>query len=119
MNTPEIITELPEDSIFVFGSNELGFHMGGAARVANEKFGAVWGEGEGLFGQSYALPTMSGFEDLKAAVGRFLYFASTRRDLTFYVTKIGTGIAGHKIEDIAPLFRDCPPNVVLPIEFDS
>ena len=117
MNTPELITELPQSSIFVFGSNELGLHGGGAAAVAVKKFGAMWGEGEGLHGQSYAIPTMSGLDDLKAAVGRFLFFAATNRDLTFFVTKIGTGIAGHPVESIAPLFADCSPNVIIPAEF--
>ena len=118
-NTPENITTLTEDEVFVFGSNDLGFHFGGAAKFAHEKFGAVWGEGEGHFGQTYALPTMGTSTELAEAVGRFLYYAATNRDLTFLVTKIGTGIAGHPIEEIAPLFKDCAPNVVLPVEFES
>lgn len=56
--TPEMITELKEDEIFVFGSNLAGAHGGGAARVAYNKFGAVWGQGVGLQGQSYGIPTM-------------------------------------------------------------
>lgn len=119
MNTPEIITELRPGEVFVFGSNELGMHAGGAARVAADRFGAIWGQGEGLQGQSYAIPTMEGFELLAAAVGRFLVFARTRSELTFLVTKIGTGIAGHSIGQVAPLFADAPANVVLPIEFEG
>lgn len=61
--TPEFITELKTNEIFVFGSNIRGFHGGGAARIANKKFGAEWGVGEGLTGQCYALPTMEGGVD--------------------------------------------------------
>ena len=118
MNTPDLIEVLPENHVFVFGSNELGVHGAGAARTAHEKFGAVWGEGEGLFGQSYAIPTMSGIRDLTAAVERFLFFAARNPQLTFWVTRIGTGIAGHPVEQIAPLFVDRAPNVVIPVEFE-
>lgn len=58
--TPERITELKANEVFVFGSNLAGAHAGGAARVALDKFGAVWGQGVGLQGQSYAIPTMQG-----------------------------------------------------------
>ena len=58
--TPERISELKENEIFVFGSNLAGAHGGGAARFAYERFGAVWGEGMGLNGQTYAIPTMQG-----------------------------------------------------------
>ncbi len=119
MNTPDLIVDLREGEVFVFGSNAEGHHAGGAARVAHERFGAVWGEGEGPHGQSYAIPTMGTLEELSSAVGRFLYFAATRLDLTFLVTKIGTGIAGWPVETIAPLFRDHAPNVILPVEFES
>ena len=50
--TPERILELKENEIFVFGSNLAGSHGGGAARLAYERFGAVWGEGFGLHGQT-------------------------------------------------------------------
>ncbi|HEY2644556.1 MAG TPA: hypothetical protein VGI56_12455 [Galbitalea sp.] len=119
MNTPDNITELRDNEIFVFGSHESGHHAGGAARYAVNNFGAIVGQGEGPQGQSYALPTMGSPEELEVAVGRFLWFANTRRDLTFLVTKVGTGIAGLKVEDVAPLFKDRSPNVVLPIEFEA
>ena len=45
------------NTIFVFGSNPEGRHGAGAAKVAREKFGAIYGQGEGLQGHSYALPT--------------------------------------------------------------
>lgn len=57
---PEFIRELRENEIFVFGSNLEGYHGGGAARIALEEFGAVWGQGVGLQGRSYAIPTMQG-----------------------------------------------------------
>ncbi|CAN5419828.1 hypothetical protein BH09ACT9_BH09ACT9_00150 [soil metagenome] len=119
MNTPDNIVSLGEHQIFVFGSNAEGHHAGGAAKVAVERFGAVWGRGEGLQGDSYAIPTMEGIESLKLAVARFLYFAASNPGLEFLVTKIGTGIAGYSVEDIAPLFVDAAPNVILPAEFEA
>lgn len=118
MNTPENIIELAEGEIFVFGSNSGGLHAGGAAAAARARFGAVWGQGEGLQGRSYAIPTMEGLPALEAAVARFLVFAAEHPELTFWVTKIGTGIAGHPIAAIAPLFRERTANVVVPVEFE-
>lgn len=118
--TPERITTLGRRDIFVFGSNLAGHHAGGAARVALNRFGAVWGQGEGLQGNSYAIPTMQGGVDtIKPYVDRFIEYAECEKALTFYVTKIGCGIAGFEIKDIAPLFRNAYnlPNVILPIEF--
>lgn len=46
-----------EDTIFVFGSNPEGRHGAGAAKTAVDSFGAIYGQGEGLQGNSYALPT--------------------------------------------------------------
>lgn len=118
--TPEMITELGENEIFVFGSNLAGAHGGGAARVAYNKFGAVWGEGVGLQGQSYAIPTMhGGIKEIKPYVDEFIGFASNHPEYTFLVTKIGCGIAGFAIEEIAPLFAESVKlqNVVLPREF--
>lgn len=118
--TPENITTLGRRDIFVFGSNISGHHSGGAARVAFNRFGAKWGQGEGLQGNSYAIPTMQGgVETIKPYVDRFIEFAEYEKALKFYVTKIGCGIAGFAIKDIAPLFRNAYylPNVILPIEF--
>lgn len=112
--TPERIDSLPEGSIFVFGSNASGNHGGGAARVALEKFGAIMDQGEGLQGQSYGLPTMEGPEALARAAARFLEFAVTRPDLTFYLTKVGCGIAGYAEDEVVPLFAKSPPNVIKP-----
>lgn len=111
------ITELKADEIFVFGSNASGAHGAGAALTAYEKFGAVWGQGNGLQGQSYGIDTMSGFETIEHEVARFLEFAGEHPQLRFLVTKIGCGIAGYTPARIAPLFRSVPGNVVLPAEF--
>lgn len=82
-----------------------------------DNFGAQYGKGRGLQGQSYAIDTMSGLVVLGNEVGLFLRFASLRSDLTFLVTELGTGIAGHKPAQVAPLFRGAPPNVALPESF--
>lgn len=62
--TPQYITTLNDGEIFVFGSNKEGMHGGGAARIAYEEFGAKWGEGIGMTGRCYAIPTMDGSIDL-------------------------------------------------------
>ena len=106
--TPDFITELKENEIFVFGSNLQGMHGGGAARLAYEKFGAIWGQGVGLQGQSYGIPTMHGGVDaIKPYVDEFIEFAKSHPELTFLVTRIGCGIAGFRDEEIAPLFKEC------------
>ena len=117
--TPSQVNVLKDGEIFVFGSNAQGAHMGGAARIAMEKFGAIWGQGEGLQGQSYAIPTMEGLENIKAAVDRFGQFAHDHKEFNFYVTAIGCGIAGYTPEQIAPFFYDAGSlcNVYLPISF--
>ena len=118
--TPDFITELKENEIFVFGSNLEGMHGGGAARLAYDKFGAIWGQGVGLQGQSYGIPTMHGGVDaIKPYVDEFIEFAKSHPELTFLVTRIGCGIAGFRDEDIAPLFKECikMENICLPKSF--
>ena len=118
--TPDRISELKENEIFVFGSNLAGAHGGGAARLAYERFGAVWGEGVGLHGQTYAIPTMQGGVDtIKPYVDAFIRFAKEHNRLKFLVTRIGCGIAGFRDEEIAPLFADSieVENIILPKEF--
>lgn len=118
--TPENITSLEEDDIFVFGSNLAGMHAGGAARVAYERFGAIWGQGVGIQGQSYAIPTMQGGVDtIKPYVDDFIKLAREWDQNTFYVTRIGCGIAGFTDKEIAPLFADALElyNVRLPESF--
>lgn len=118
--TPENITSLELDEIFVFGSNLAGIHAGGAARVAYERFGAIMGQGVGIQGQSYAIPTMhGGVEEIKPYVDEFIALAREWDQNTFYVTRIGCGIAGFTDEEIAPLFADAVElyNVRLPESF--
>ena len=115
--TPEFITDLEPNEIFVFGSNLAGAHGGGAAAIAWRKFGAVWGEGVGLQGKTYAIPTMQGgVETIKPYVDEFIAFAKSKPELTFLVTRIGCGIAGFRDEEIAPLFAEAHnvENIVLP-----
>jgi len=115
--TPDRITELGENEIFVFGSNLSGMHGGGAALLAYRKFGAIWGQGVGLQGQSYGIPTMQGGVDtIKPYVDEFIVFAKAHPELLFYVTKIGCGIAGFTEEEISPLFAQAHgiDNIILP-----
>ena len=118
--TPDYITDLKPDEVFVFGSNLAGMHGGGAARVAFRQFGAVMECGVGLRGQSYAIPTMQGgVETIKPYVDGFIAFAKSHPELFFYVTRIGCGIAGFKDKEIAPLFSAAMDveNVCLPESF--
>lgn len=104
--TPEWIDDLQENQVFVFGSNLAGMHGGGAARVARLRFGAVMGNGVGMQGRSYAIPTMQGgTETIRPYVNDFIAYAKEHPELTFLVTPIGCGIAGFEPEDIAPLFE--------------
>ena len=120
--TPDNITELAPNEIFVFGSNSEGQHAGGAAYFAMDRFGAKWGIGEGLVGNSYALPTMDDLTDpisIKPHVDTFIEFAKAHPEYTFLVTKVGCGIAGFEIDEVAPFFKDAiaVANIVLPKEF--
>ena len=118
--TPNRITQLAANEVFVFGSNLQGHHYGGAARIANEKFGAIFGQGVGLQGQSYAIPTMQGgIETIRPYVDEFIEFAKQHPELIFYVTRIGCGIAGFQDSEIAPLFTAAigMENVALPQSF--
>ncbi len=116
--TPERIESLRSGQIFVFGSNLQGHHAGGAAALAQARFGAIWGQGVGLQGQSYAIPTMQGgVETIRPYVDEFIQFAATHPEYTFLVTRIGCGIAGFRDEEIAPLFAKAValPNICLPL----
>ena len=118
--TPGKISTLRPDEVFVFGSNLKGMHGGGAALAAWRHFGAKLGQGVGLQGQSYAIPTMQGGpETIRPYVDEFIEFARQHRELVFYVTRIGCGIAGFRDEEIAPLFAQAVEldNVILPRSF--
>ena len=119
--SPKWIDNLEENEVFVFGSNLSGFHGGSAAMLAME-WGAIWGQGVGLQGQTYAIPTMQGgIETIKPYVADFLLFTKERPDLKFLVTEIGCGIAGFTVSEIAPLFKAAInedfENVYLPKSF--
>lgn len=117
--TPARISSLMENEIFVFGSNALGQHMGGAARQAVQQFGAIMGVGHGIQGSSYAINTMSGIPDMKKDIKDFEEYATSHPEQRFLVTAIGCGIAGYTPEQVAPLFKGCRDisNVTLPEEF--
>ena len=122
--TPDYIDTLLPKQIFVFGSNALGYHTGGASGTARKKFGAVWWQAEGLQGQCYAIPVDYGKNvrkdgEVRAAVGRFVTFAKEHPDLFFLVTRVGCGIAGYHDEEMAQFFIDALnlKNVSLPKSF--
>ena len=100
------VRTLRQDELFVFGSNINGFHTGGAAGQAVIQFGAVMGQGEGLQGQSYAIPTVgNSFSDLKKAIERFTEFVVLHPQKKFVLSAIGCGNAGYTPGQIAPLFK--------------
>jgi uncharacterized protein (DUF1810 family) len=122
--TPDYIDQLLPEQIFVFGSNALGYHTGGASGTARKKFGAVWGQPEGLQGHSYAIPVDYGKDvrkdaEVKSAVERFLSFAKEHSELFFLVTRVGCGIAGYQDKEMAVFFKDALElkNVSLPKSF--
>ena len=137
--TPEYIEDLHPSEVFVFGSNAAGNHYGGAARLAFDKFGAVWGVGEGLRGNSYAIPTLNSNMtvvsggSLRYSLKEFLRVVECNPGYTFLLTKIGCGIAGWSVETVARIFWEVasefykgkwyayvgslPENLVIPVEF--
>jgi hypothetical protein len=119
-------------TIFVFGSNLAGRHGAGAALAARKQHGAIYGQGIGLQGNSYAIPTKDGrnraiplshpsqtlsLSEIRKHVEVFKQFAREHPDLTFEIVPIGCGLAGYRPNDIAPIFADAPTNCKLPIEF--
>ena len=136
--TPENIVNLDENEIFVFGSNEAGIHGAGAARIAFLKFGAEMGLGNGLSGNSYAIPTKDRnvetlpLDKVKSYIDEFIGFVLNHQNLTFYLTKIGCGLAGFTVEEIKNIFWEVieeyrtesskeqylPSNLIIPKEFD-
>jgi hypothetical protein len=123
--TPDEIKKLEQEHIFVFGSNLSGRHGKGAAKTALG-WGAKWGQGSGLQGRTYGIPTKDAsirrtltIIEIKPFVDEFIEFAKNNPDLTFLVTEIGCGLAGHKQKDIAPLFMNAVDvdNIHLPEKF--
>lgn len=109
--------------IFVFGSNLAGRHGKGAALYARQKKGAKYGQGVGLQGMSYAIPTKDEtlavlpLPKIKEYIDDFLFFAKHHSCFNFQVTAIGCGLAGYSPEQIAPMFKGAPDNCELPEEF--
>jgi hypothetical protein len=118
--TPDNITKLKDHEVFVFGSNLNGNHAGGSAKLAQDKFGAESGVGEGLTGQSYAFPTLDkdmqkvSLDDIKQSAERLFKCATDNTRTIFFLTKIGCGIAGFSEEEIKPYFVTMPANVIKP-----
>lgn len=111
------------NEIFCFGSNLSGLHSGGSAREAVINYGAIFGEGIGHHGNSYAIPTLTAkftkmeLYDIGAHIDDFIEYAKAHPELTFNIVAIGCGIAGFTPEEIAPMFADAPDNCNLPKEF--
>lgn len=116
-HTPDRVEQLSNCEIFVFGSNLEGMHMGGAAKIAHEKFGAEWGVGDGPTGKCYAIPTMhGGLEEIRPYAKKFIEYAKAHPTNRFLLTRVGCGIAGFKDSDMAQLFEDAldVPNITYP-----
>lgn len=111
--------------VFVFGSNSRGLHGAGAAADAQRYWGATPGCGEGISGESYAIPTKGwnlstrSLDGIEHSISKFLRYAGDNPDIDFQVTRIGCGLAGYSDEDIAPLFRGAPENCHLPLGWRS
>lgn len=137
MTTPENITkrtDLPENGVFVFGSNMAGQHLGGAAKVAYEHFGATWGVGSGRMGQSYAFATLNHklekYDDkpysggMSPAEKHFTMFrnrlykhAANNPETTFYLTRVGCGLASYSEEFVKQFFKVKLSNIIYPEGF--
>lgn len=125
--TPNYIKELKDNEIFVFGANRQGRHGKGAALTARNKFGAIYGQSEGLQGQSYAIITKElrkeyqpvSLGEIKLGVDTFIQFAKDNKHLTFYVVELGCNLAYFTVEEIAPLFKLAMKlrNIYLPQRF--
>lgn len=120
--TPDVITELNYNEVFVFGSNQSGIHGKGAAKTAMT-WGAKWRQAEGLQGKTYGIPTKDKsikrtlpIDEIKSYVDRFIEFAKKNPNKIFLVTEIGTGLAGLNPKEVAPLFKDAKfvQNIYLP-----
>lgn len=112
--------EVPKNGeIFVFGSNLAGVHGAGAAKEAMENFGATYGLGLGIQGQSYAIPTKDcnihtmSLNIIELCINQFIEYAKNSKKV-FWVTRVGCGLAGYSDGDIAPMFKNAPENCIMP-----
>lgn len=129
--TPDHISTLEDNEIFVFGSNIDGIHGAGAAQDARRKFGAEYGIAEGITGKCYAIPTVDfklkrynkryPIKKLEDSIVRFLNFAVKNQNMVFLLTPIGCGLAGFTADEVAGLFlnhkENIPDNIVFPKVF--
>ncbi len=125
MNSPSNISSLGPDEVFVFGSNRAGRHGAGAAKLAL-KWGAKYGQGHGRQGKTYAIATLDELlrkvplDNIEQEVNEFIWYAAQNLNDTFLVTEIGCGLAGYRVDEIAPMFDHCNlPNVLLPKRFNE
>ncbi|MFC2996470.1 hypothetical protein ACFODO_14620 [Acinetobacter sichuanensis] len=118
-----IIKSLAEDTVFVFGSNLAGTHQGGAAKIAYLHFGAMKGVGRGWSGQSFAIPTMNEhlqqmpLSQIEHYVDDFKIYTKNHPKTKYFITAVGCGVAGYKVEEIAPMFKGISHNVIFPSSF--
>ncbi|USE84229.1 A1S_2505 family phage non-structural protein [Acinetobacter tibetensis] len=118
-----IVKSLPEDTVFVFGSNMAGTHAGGAAKIALLHFGAMKGAGRGWAGQSYAIPTMNEhlqqmpLSQIQHYIDDFKIYTQHHPKTKYFITSVGCGVAGYKVEEIAPMFKGISHNVIFPASF--
>ncbi|MDN5490855.1 MAG: hypothetical protein L0G57_10955 [Acinetobacter sp.] len=118
-----IIKTLPEDTVFVFGSNMAGTHQGGAAKTAHLHFGATKGVGRGWAGQSFAIPTMNEhlqqmpLSQIQHYIDDFKIYTKNHPKMKYFITSVGCGVAGYKVEEIAPMFKGISRNVIFPASF--
>ena len=118
-----IIKSLAEDTTFVFGSNLAGTHAGGAAKIALQHFGAIKGVGRGWAGQSYAIPTMNEhlqqmpLSQIESYIDDFKIYTKNHPKMKYFITAVGCGVAGYKVEEIAPMFKGISHNVTFSISF--
>jgi hypothetical protein len=115
-----------QGQVFVFGSNLSGIHGAGAARAAKDKYSAIWGVASGPTGNSYAIPTVKkniagplSIEEIAGDVACFISYATDHPEAEFFITRIGCGLAGHRDQDIAPMFSSAPINCSLPDTWDQ
>lgn len=120
--TPEKVTNLAPNEIFVFGSNDQGIHKGGAAHLALKKFGAQMGVSSGLQGSSYAIPTVGngiGPHEIADSFHTFVEFAKAHPEKTFLLTALGCGHGGYEPDHISRYLEEGinVSNIHYPMEF--
>lgn len=109
-----------DQAVFVFGSNRAGRHGKGAAAFARKHYGAAPGQGEGMSGNSYAIPTKDAelntleLADIGLNIDRFKCFARDNPQALFRVTRVGCGLAGYADTEIRALFAGIESPMPLP-----